>query len=47
VLAGTGYGLLERNPHSKVRSYFGGIMDTFRSPPDSVFWTHHNMIERD
>lgn len=41
-----GYGPLEGNPHNTVHGFVGGIMGSFHSPRDPVFWMHHNMIER-
>ena len=41
-----GYGPLEGNPHNTVHGFVGGIMSSFQSPRDPVFWMHHNMIER-
>jgi len=39
------YGRLEGTPHNSVHGQVGGTMQTFHSPLDPVFWTHHNMIE--
>lgn len=43
---GTGYGPLEATPHNSVHGFVGGIMGSFQSPRDPLFWMHHNMIER-
>jgi tyrosinase len=40
-----GYGELEATPHNYIHGFVGGIMGSYRSPRDPVFWTHHNMIE--
>jgi tyrosinase len=39
------YGRLEATPHNYVHGFVGGIMGSYHSPQDPVFWTHHNMIE--
>ena len=41
-----GYGPLEGTPHNFVHGFVGGVMSSFRSPRDPIFWMHHNMIER-
>lgn len=41
-----GYGTLEATPHNSVHGFVGGIMGSFQSPRDPIFWMHHNMIER-
>jgi tyrosinase len=41
-----GYGTLEATPHNSVHGFVGGIMASFQSPRDPIFWMHHNMIER-
>jgi tyrosinase len=40
-----GYGPLEGGPHNVLHGFVGGIMGSFMSPLDPVFWTHHNMVE--
>jgi tyrosinase len=39
------YGRLEATPHNHVHGFVGGIMGTYDSPLDPIFWMHHNMIE--
>lgn len=41
-----GYGTLEATPHNSLHGFVGGVMGSFQSPRDPVFWMHHNMIER-
>ena len=41
-----GYGTLEGTPDNSVHGFVGGVMGSFQSPRDPIFWTHHNMIER-
>jgi tyrosinase len=41
----TTYGRLEQTPHNYVHGFVGGVMSTFDSPLDPIFWMHHNMIE--
>ncbi len=41
----TTYGRLEQTPHNHIHGFVGGIMGTFDSPLDPIFWMHHNMIE--
>jgi tyrosinase len=38
-------GPLEGRPHNYIHGFVGGIMGTYMSPLDPVFWTHHNMID--
>ncbi len=45
-LFGPGYGLIEETPHNYIHGFVGGTMDTFMSPLDPIFWTHHNNIDR-
>ena len=33
------------HPDGTIDGFVGGIMGSYRSPRDPVFWTHHNMIE--
>jgi len=40
------YGPLEGTPHNSVHGFVGGDMQTYQSPRDPIFWTHHNMIDR-
>jgi tyrosinase len=45
---GPSTGMLEGTPHNNIHSWAGGFccdMNTFRSPLDPVFWTHHNMLD--
>lgn len=39
------YGPLEGTPHNYVHGFVGGVMGSFLSPLDPIFWCHHNMIE--
>jgi tyrosinase len=39
------YGRLEGTPHNYVHGFVGGIMGSYQSPQDPIFWMHHNMIE--
>jgi tyrosinase len=41
-----GSGPLEGTPHNYVHGFVGGIMGSYQSPRDPIFWMHHNMIER-
>lgn len=43
--ANVSQGPLESGPHNNVHSTISGIMGSFMSPLDPVFWTHHNMID--
>lgn len=43
---GVGYGTLEGTPHNSVHGFVGGVMGSYQSPQDPIFWMHHNMIER-
>ncbi len=38
-------GPLESGPHNSTHGFVGGIMGTFQSPRDAIFWTHHNIID--
>jgi len=42
---GPSTGELEGTPHNNIHGFVGGDMDTFMSPLDPVFWTHHNMLD--
>jgi tyrosinase len=42
---GPSTGLLEGTPHNNIHGFVGGDMNTFLSPLDPVFWTHHNMLD--
>jgi len=39
-------GPLESNPHNGVHGSIGGVMGTYDSPRDPVFWLHHCNIDR-
>lgn len=39
-------GPLESNPHNYVHGFVGGIMATFMSPSDPIFWCHHANLDR-
>jgi tyrosinase len=41
-----GYGTLEGTPHNSVHGFVGGVMGSYQSPQDPIFWMHHNMIDR-
>lgn len=38
-------GRLEGTPHNYVHGFVGGVMGSYMSPLDPVFWMHHNMVE--
>jgi tyrosinase len=40
------YGPLESNPHNRIHGTVGGIMGSFQSPRDPIFWLHHCNIDR-
>lgn len=42
---GPSTGMLEGTPHNNIHGFVGGDMNTFMSPLDPVFWTHHNMLD--
>jgi tyrosinase len=45
---GPSTGMLESTPHNNIHTWAGGgccDMNTFYSPLDPVFWTHHNMLD--
>jgi tyrosinase len=42
---GSGFGILEGNPHNNIHSWIGGDMGAFLSPLDPIFWMHHNMLD--
>jgi tyrosinase len=43
--AGGGYGEIESTPHNNIHGFVGGTMGSFMSPLDSIFWSHHNMVD--
>jgi hypothetical protein len=45
--APSGYGLLEQGAHNYVHGFVGGVMGTFASPHDPLFWAHHSRIDRE
>ena len=44
--AGGGQGLLEAQPHNTGHGAVGGIMGSYLSPYDPIFWTHHCNVDR-
>jgi tyrosinase len=42
---GSGFGILEGNPHNNIHGWIGGDMGNFMSPLDPIFWMHHNMLD--
>jgi tyrosinase len=42
---GPSTGMLEGTPHNNIHVFVGGDMNTFMSPLDPIFWTHHNMLD--
>lgn len=38
-------GRLEGTPHNYVHGFVGGVMGSYMSPLDPIFWMHHNMVE--
>ena len=41
-----GYGELEGTPHNYIHGFVGGVMGTFMSPLDPIFWLHHCNVDR-
>jgi hypothetical protein len=39
-------GLLEQSPHNHIHATMGGIMGSFLSPMDPIFWLHHCNVDR-
>jgi hypothetical protein len=44
--APSGYGLLEQGAHNYVHGFVGGVMGTFASPHDPLFWAHHSRVDQ-
>jgi tyrosinase len=40
------YGPMESNPHNRIHGTVGGVMGSFQSPRDPIFWLHHCNIDR-
>jgi|GEM_PF-1154008 len=41
-----GGGILEAMPHNETHMFVDGVMGTFLSPTDPVFWLHHCNVDR-
>ena len=41
----SGPGQVESGPHNHIHSNIGGIMSTFHSPLDPIFYCHHSMVD--
>ncbi|NRA68021.1 MAG: tyrosinase family protein [Pseudobacteriovorax sp.] len=44
--ASGGQGVIEASPHNSGHGMVGGIMGSFLSPYDPIFWTHHCNVDR-